>query len=215
MPATAARCAAGASTSSICPARCSTRLGADRGHGRPAMSAPAADISQDAIVSVRDLAGPVPDHGSPRHRQGGRRRRFRRPPRRDLRHHRRVRIGQDHDRPRAGVPAEAERGRHPAQRRRSAGAAAPAVPEPPPRLPDHLPGSERRAEPAHDDPVLRAGAAGTGARRDQGRAPDARARGDGPRRPAAGGRRALSAPAFRRPEAARGDRARADAAARN
>ena len=45
------------------------------------------------------------------------------------------------------------------------------------------------------------------------RAPEARARGDGARRPAAGCRRSLSAPAFRRPEAARGDCARADAAA--
>ena len=42
-----------------------------------------------------------------------------------------------------------------------------AVPEPPPRLPDHLPGPERGAEPAHDHPVVGAGAAGTGAGRDR------------------------------------------------
>ena len=40
--------------------------------------------------------------------------------------------------------------RDPARRHRSAGAAAKAVPEPPPRLPDHFSGSERGAESAHD-----------------------------------------------------------------
>ena len=174
------------------PARRAAACGerADRGHGRPAMSAPAADIAETGRHRLGARSpGPVPDHRPPRHGEGGRRRRFRCPPRRDLWHHRRIRIGQDHDRPRAGVSAEAERRRHPARRPRSAGAAAPAIPEPPPRLPDHLPGPERRAEPAHDDPVFRAGAAGTRARREQGRAPEARARGDGPRRPAAGCRR--------------------------
>ena len=61
---------------------------ADRGHGRPSMSAPAADIANDAIVSVRDLQVQFQTTRSPRHRQGGRRRRFRRPPRRDVWHHR-------------------------------------------------------------------------------------------------------------------------------
>ena len=69
--------------------------------------------------------GALSDAGSPRHREGGRWRDLRRPPRRDIRHHRRVRIGQDDDRPRAGVPAEADRRRDPAQRRRPASPAAP------------------------------------------------------------------------------------------
>ena len=62
----------------------------------------------DPIVSVRDLEVRFQTHGPPRDRQGGRRRQLRRPPRRDVRHHRRIRIGQDHDRPRAGVSAEAD-----------------------------------------------------------------------------------------------------------
>ena len=121
--ATAARCAAGAFANSICPARCNTRPRRRSRRWSPAMTPQAADTLGRHRLGARS-PGAVSDHRPPRHREGGRRRQFRRPPRRDLWHHRRIRIGQDHDRPRAGVPAEAERGRHPAQRRRSAGDAA-------------------------------------------------------------------------------------------
>ena len=159
----AARCAAGVFANSICPARCSMPPPRRSRRWSPTHEPQAADIDGCHRFGARS-PGAVPDQRSPRHREGGRRRQFRCPPRRDLWHHRRIRIGQDHDRPRAGVSAEAERGRHPAQRRRSAGDAAQAIPKPSPRLPDHLSGPERRAEPAHDDHVIGAGAAGTGAR---------------------------------------------------
>ena len=86
-------------------------IGADRRHGGAVTSA----ASRTDRLGARPRSA-LPDHRSPRHREGGRRRQFRRSPRRDLWHHRRVRLRQDHDRPRLGVPAEAERGRDPAQR---------------------------------------------------------------------------------------------------
>ena len=70
--ATAARCAAGALTSWICPARCSTH--------RTRRSRPWSATHERAgrrygrhRLGARS-PGPVPDHRSPRHREGGRRR---------------------------------------------------------------------------------------------------------------------------------------------
>ena len=89
-----------------------------------AMMSQAGEAKADPIVSVRDLEVRLSDDGPPRDGEGGRWRQFRRPPRRDVRNHRRVRIGQDHHRPGAGVSPEADGGRHSAQWPRSAGAAA-------------------------------------------------------------------------------------------
>ena len=107
MPARAARSAAGALGNSNCPARWQHAASA------PIAAMVAAMMSLPAKPSGCDRLGARPrgalsDHGSPRDREGGRWRQFRRPPRRDIWHHRRIRIGQDHDRPCAGVSAEAD-----------------------------------------------------------------------------------------------------------
>ena len=100
--------------SSNCPAPCSTRPRRRSREGWSGNDAPGRRQQGGSHRLGARPRGGLSDHGPPRHREGGRRRLLRRPPRRDVRDHRRIRIGQDHDRPRAGVSAEADRGRHPA-----------------------------------------------------------------------------------------------------
>ena len=149
--AAAARCAAGASRSSICRARCNARSAPIECGG--AMTPHAPHETGRHRLGARSR-GPLSDERSPRHREGSRRSELRRPPRRDL-----------------GIIGESGSGkttigralvflltpsarRHPAQRHRPASLAAPRLSEPPARLPDHLSGPQCRAQSAHDDHLI-------------------------------------------------------------
>ena len=125
---------------------------------RPSSMLPGA-AGMSALVEAADLQRAFPDRRRLGDGEGGRRRELRHAQRRDLRRHRRIRLGQVDAGPRRGLPAEAD-GRHAeARRRRSVCAERRRLPPQPPRLPDRLPGSQRRAQPAHDDPRQRARAA--------------------------------------------------------
>jgi peptide/nickel transport system ATP-binding protein len=135
------------------------------------------------VVGARS-ARRISDARTRRHRQGRGWRQFRYLPRRNVRADRRIRIGQDDDRPRGRASRRTVRRTDPARWRRPRAPVAPRLPQGPPRLADRVPGSERRAQSAQHDSRVRAGALATGRRGLYRRSPRARARSHGARRPA-------------------------------